>query len=236
LIDRWLNIDQYVLLETVCVLCGERGEAGLDLCRACRLDLPVIETACERCAIPLPAMHRHDGLCGHCQHEPPAFERCLAPFAYQAPLDRLLQDLKFNRRLALARTLGRLMARWLADHTNSLPECLMPVPLHPTRLRERGFNQSLELARPIARRLGLPLDIHGCQRLRNTLPQAELSARQRHGNLKGAFGVKEAVAGHIAIIDDVMTTGSTVRELARTLRKAGARRVDVWVCARAGTV
>ncbi len=218
------------------MLCGERGEAGLDLCRACRHDLPVIDCACLRCAIPLPASHRHHGLCGPCQRQPPAFERCLAPFAYQAPLDHLLQDLKFNRRLALARTLGQLMAQWLAGQAPPLPGRLMPVPLHPARLRERGFNQSLELARPIARRLGLPLDIHGCQRLRNTPPQAGLSARQRHGNLKGAFGVKGTMAGHVAIIDDVMTTGDTVQELARTLRKAGAERVDVWVCARAGSV
>jgi len=234
LIDRWLNIDHNFTPGTVCVLCAERGEAGLDLCRACRLDLPVIETACERCAIPLPGARQRGALCGHCQTEPPPFERCLAPFAYQAPLTHLLQDLKFNRRLALARTLGRLMAEWLADRGDGLPERLMPVPLHPARLRERGFNQSLELARPIARRLGLPLDIHACQRLRNTPPQAELSAKQRRGNIKGAFGVKGTLAGHIAIIDDVMTTGSTVREMARTLRKAGAERVDVWLCARAG--
>lgn len=233
MIDRWLNIDQNILLEAVCALCGDRGEAGLDLCHACRLDLPVIETACLRCALPLPAAHRDGGICGHCQREPPAFERCLAPFAYQAPLDYLLQDLKFNRRLAPARTLGRLMAEWLATHMTSLPDRLLPVPLHPARLRERGFNQSLELARPIARRLKLPLDIHSCQRLRNTRPQAELSAKQRHGNLKGAFGVRRKLTGHVAIIDDVMTTGGTVQELARTLREAGAEQVEVWVCARA---
>ncbi|HHH47543.1 MAG TPA: ComF family protein [Gammaproteobacteria bacterium] len=234
MIDRWLNIDQSAPLEPVCVLCGEQGGAGLDLCHACHFDLPMVETACLQCAIPLPAAHPGGALCGHCQADPPPFERCLAPFAYRAPLDHLLQDLKFNRRLALARTFGRLMAEWLADHCDGLPERLLPVPLHPARLRERGFNQSLELARPIARRLGLPLDIHGCQRLRNTPPQAELSAKQRRGNIKGAFGVTGTPAGHIAIIDDVMTTGSTVRELARTLHKAGANRVEVWVCARAG--
>jgi len=234
LIDWWLNINQRILPAPVCVLCGDRGDAGLDLCHACRLDLPVIKVACERCAIPLPVTRHRGRLCGHCQTDPPAFEHCLAPFAYHAPLDHLLQDLKFNHRLTLARTLGRLMARWLEDHTDDLPDRIMPVPLHPIRLRERGFNQSLELARPISQRLKLPLDTHSCRRLRNTPPQAELPARQRHSNLKGAFAVRQKLEGRIAIIDDVMTTGCTVQELAHTLRDAGAARVDVWVCARAG--
>ena len=216
------------------MLCGERGDAGLDLCHACRLDLPVIEVACERCAIPLPATRHHGSLCGQCQSDPPAFARCLAPFAYHAPLDHLLKDLKFKRRLALARTLGGLMARWLEGRTDGLPGRIMPVPLHPARLRERGFNQSLALAQPIARRLKLPLDTHSCRRLRNTPAQAELPVGQRHSNLKGAFGVRQKLAGRIAIVDDVMTTGCTVQELARTLRDAGAARVEVWVCARAG--
>ncbi len=237
MIDQWSNISQRILLAPVCVLCGDRGDSGLDLCRACRLDLPIIKAACERCAIPLPVTRHHGKLCGHCQTEPPAFEHCLAPFAYHAPLDHLLRDLKFNRRLALARTLGGLMARWLEDHIDGLPDRIMPVPLHPARMRERGFNQSLELAHPIAQRLKLPLDTHSCQRLRNTPPQAELSAKQRHSNLKGAFAVKQTLGGcRIAIIDDVMTTGGTVQELARTLRDAGAAQVDVWVCARAGRV
>ncbi|VAW92560.1 Competence protein F homolog, phosphoribosyltransferase domain; protein YhgH required for utilization of DNA as sole source of carbon and energy, partial [hydrothermal vent metagenome] len=135
------------------MLCGEQGASGLDLCHACRLDLPIIEAACTRCAIPLPVAHQHGSLCGPCQTDPPAFAHCLAPFAYHAPLDHLLKDLKFNRRLVLARTLGALMAQWLEGRTNGLPERIIPVPLHPARLRERGFNQSLELAHPIARRL-----------------------------------------------------------------------------------
>lgn len=218
------------------MLCGEWGDAGLDLCRACRLDLPLTVTACEHCAIPLPAVHHAGSVCGACQAEPPSFKRCLAAFAYAAPLDHLLVDLKFNGRLALARSLGKLMADWLACHIDGLPDSIMPVPLHPARLRERGFNQSLELARPVARRLGLSLDIHSCQRVRNTSPQAELSARHRHSNIKGAFGVKGKVKGRIAIVDDVMTTGSTVQEMTRTLLDAGAAEVEVWVCARAGTV
>ncbi len=146
-----------------------------------------------------------------------------------------MQDLKFNSRLALARSLGILMADWLQEHIGDPPDCIIPVPLHAARLRERGFNQSLELARPIARRLHLPLDTHRCRRLRNTPPQADLTARHRHSNIKGAFGVTEKISGHIAIIDDVMTTGSTAQEMSRILLDAGAAEVEVWVCARAGS-
>jgi len=231
MVDKRSNIDHFLLLEPVCVLCGDAGDGGLDLCRDCLRDLPWLDSACQRCAIPLPGGAH---FCGACQSSPPAFSRCLAPFAYGAPLDRLLQDLKFSGRLALARSLGLLMAGWLAQRALPLPDRLIPVPLHSARLRERGFNQSLELARPIARRLGVPLAARASRRRRNTPPQAELSARLRRGNLKGAFEAVGAMRGHVAIIDDVMTTGSTAQELARTLLKAGATRVDVWVCARAG--
>lgn len=219
----------------MCVLCGDDGADGLDLCHDCRQELPSVATRCPRCAIPLPSEHLPDSLCGHCQIEPPAFQRCLTPFSYAAPLDHLLQELKFNSRLALARSLGLLMADWLQQHLTKPPERIIPVPLHANRLRERGFNQSLELARPIARRLKLPLDIHSCQRLRNTPPQADLSARHRHSNIKGAFGITGEVTGRIAIVDDVMTTGSTLQEMSRSLLNAGAAEVEVWVCARAGS-
>ena len=231
MIDKWSRIVRFLLPGSVCVLCGDAGADGLDLCRPCRDDLPHTANACQRCAIPLPGTQ---ALCGRCQSSPPAFERCLAPFAYAAPVDHLLQALKFNARLAPARSMGLLMAQWLAQRADPPPRRIIPVPLHPARLRQRGFNQSLELARPIARRLGLPLDIHACQRRRDTPPQADLSARQRRGNLKGAFVVTERLAGSVAIVDDVMTTGSTAQEMAVTLLAAGATRVEVWVCARAG--
>ncbi len=217
------------------MLCGDKGSNGRDLCDACQHDLPHAEVSCHRCAIPLPSGHGTGTICGACQTNPPAFRRCLAPFAYGAPLDHLLIDLKFNGKLSVARTLGELQADWLAKHIDEQPDCIMPVPLHPARLRERGFNQSLELARPIARRLALPLDTRSCQRQRNTSPQADLSAKHRHSNIKGAFETRGAVKGHIAIIDDVMTTGSTAEEIARTLLAAGAQAVDIWVCARADT-
>ena len=232
MIDKWSKNIQ----PGVCLLCGDAGRGGRDLCAGCEAELPVVTARCGRCAIPLPQGMGDGQACGSCQLDPPPFHHCLAAFDYAAPLDYLLLGLKFGERLVVARSLGGLMLERLASQIVDTPELLMPVPLHPSRLRERGFTQSLELARPLARRLGLPLDVQACRRQRNTPPQAELSARHRQRNIKGAFVTQGRLDGcRIAIIDDVMTTGSTVREMARTLLAAGAAEVQVWVCARADT-
>lgn len=230
--NKWTKIIQSALLPPVCVLCGDVGDAGLDLCRGCRQELPQPRSSCARCAEPL-SIGALEALCGRCQVNPPAFERAQALFAYQAPVDHLLQGLKFDGRLEMARLLGTLMGRWLTAGIDELPDVLVPVPLHASRLRERGFNQALELARPIARQLGIPLDLHSCRRLRATGSQLELSRKARIRNVKGAFEVLRPLQGRVAVIDDVMTTGSTASELARVLLKAGADSVQVWVCARA---
>jgi len=247
--NKWLNIVQSVVLPPVCVLCGDRGSQihhfsnkthhskGLDLCKHCRDELPLHTTACARCAKTLarpPSSLPHlEALCGRCQTQPPAFERCQAMLSYHAPANHLLQRLKFSGRLEMARVLGELMAKWLEKIVDSKPDSLIPMPLHKNRLNERGFNQAVELARPIATQLGLPMDLNNCIRQKTTAPQSDLSRKERIKNVKGAFEVLRPVAGHVVIIDDVMTTGSTAREFAKTLLKAGATRVDVWVCARA---
>jgi ComF family protein len=174
-----------------------------------------------------------EALCGHCQTQPPAFERCLSPFVYRAPLDHLLLGLKFNGRLERARLLGELMAQWLVSVVDVPPDHIIPVPLHSTRLRERGFNQAVELARPVAKQFGLSLNLGGVRRTRATPPQSDLSRKERLKNIKGAFEVNESLSGQVVIVDDVMTTGSTADELAKTLLDAGAEQVVVWVCARA---
>lgn len=230
MINKWLNSIQSVLMPPVCVLCGSVGANALDLCPACRHTLPWLDAHCARCALPLTGAA---ALCGRCQTQPPAFEQCLAAFSYHAPVDHLLQQLKFNGRLEMAQLLGRVMADWLAAVSDARPDHLIPVPLHDSRLRERGFNQALELARPVAKRLGLPLDIHSCRRTQATEPQTGLPRKARLKNIKGAFEVVRPVNGHVVIIDDVMTTGSTAHELAKMLRQAGADSVEVWVCARA---
>ncbi len=230
--DKWIKNVQHLIMPPVCVLCGATGVGGLDLCAGCRRDLPRLGSGCARCALPLSGST--EALCGTCLHRPPAFERCLSLFDYRPPVDHLLLGLKFHSRLELARVLGRLMARWLADVIETRPDVLIPVPLHAQRLRERGFNQALELARPIARALKLPLDARRCHRHRTTAAQMDLPRSQRLKNVKGVFGVSGPVSGHVVIVDDVMTTGSTVDELARCLLDAGASSVEVWVCARAG--
>ncbi len=240
-------------MPSVCVLCGDPGNhlnnnpdysfdgpylhnpgatQSLDLCKHCQNELPQLISACARCAEPLSASITADALCGRCQTQPPAFERCLAMFAYQPPVDHLLQALKFNGRLEMARLLGELMGHWLEEVIDSRPDVLIPVPLHAGRLRERGFNQAVELARPIARHLGLSIDNHCSRRIKTTAPQSDLSRKQRIRNVKGAFEALKPVSGHVAVIDDVMTTGSTAHEFAKTLIRAGATSVDVWVCAR----
>lgn len=238
--NKWLkSIQSRVfdhLLPPVCVLCGDPGQNGagqpMDLCPACREALPRVDCQCARCALPLSATSM-EALCGRCQTQPPAFERCLSAFNYQHPLDHLLQDLKFNGRLTNARLLGELMADWLASVVEVAPDHILPVPLHNSRLRQRGFNQAVELARPIASQFGLPLNLRAVKRIRETPPQSDLSRKQRLKNIKGAFEVLHPLKGHVVIVDDVMTTGSTADELARTLLKAGADSVEVWVCARA---
>ncbi|WP_338055823.1 ComF family protein [Sulfurivermis fontis] len=159
----------------------------------------------------------------------------MAPLLYRPPLDWLIQGFKFNQRLPPGRLLGQLLAQHLAGQIITPPELIVPVPLHPARLRERGYNQALELARPLARRFGIPL-AHGLvRRVRATATQSLLPAGERRRNVRGAFALRRPLAArHVAIVDDVIATGSTVAELARVLRRAGAERIEVWAVARAG--
>ncbi|QJD30693.1 ComF family protein [Methylococcus geothermalis] len=230
-VNGWLNIIQNWVYPPTCLLCGAPGERGLDLCGACERHLPRIGTACLHCGEPLP-----DGApspCGRCLQQPPPFDSCRAAFHYEEPIRHLIHGLKFDHRHACARTLGELTARHFREYAEP-PDVIVPVPLHPSRYRERGFNQSLEIARHLSRNLNLPLELHACTRSRTTRPQAQLSAKERAKNIRGAFRLeREIEARHIAILDDVVTTGATVSELARTLRKTGIARIDVWAVARA---
>lgn len=233
--NQWTKFSQLFvsgILPSTCVLCGAEGHGTQDICLPCQQTLPRSLQNCVRCGIPLPTSSL-EALCGQCLQHPPPFERVLSPFRYESPMDHLVQQLKYSGRLEMARLLGHLMAQWLAPRLDALPDVIIPVPLHPRRLRERGFNQAQEMARPIARQLGLPIDTKTCRRTRFTTPQFGLSAKERAKNVKNAFQIEGAAARHVALVDDVMTTGQTVRELAKVLRKAGAEEIEVWVCARA---
>lgn len=217
-----------------CLLCGDPGQDGRDLCAGCDRQLPWSGAACQRCALPLAAApHGEPAVCTLCEHEPPPLGHTIAAFAYAPPLDRLVPRLKFHGELAAGRLMGRLMAEAFADQP--LPDALVPVPLHRRRLRERGYNQAREIAAPLARQLGVPLREGLLQRIRHTQPQSRLDADARQGNVDDAFAVTVSgqLPAHVVLVDDVMTTGATLHAAAWALREAGVRRVDAWVCARA---
>jgi ComF family protein len=211
----------------VCLLCGAASGAR-HLCSGCQDDLPWHrQPQCPQCATPTP-----DGqTCGHCLRHPPAFDRTHAALAYAFPLDRLIPRLKYHGRLAIAPALGECLARTVAALPR--PDRLVAMPLHATRIRERGFNHATEIARDVAKRLGLPLDTASCRRIRDTPPQMGLKHDARRRNVRGAFACSGDVRGlHVGLIDDVMTTGTSLDELAETLKRAGAREVTCWVAAR----
>jgi ComF family protein len=221
---------QHWLLPLRCLLCGAPGHNGLDLCQGCATELPRNRHCCARCALPL-AMPA--ALCGECQRRPPAWDAAWSPFRYAWPLDRLESRYKFGRDLAAGHVLGRLWQR--EPLPPALPDLILPVPLHRSRLRQRGYNQALELARPLAKAMGIAMRHDLLQRQRATAAQTELDAVTRRRNVRGAFSVQPGVTlpPHVALLDDVMTTGATLAECARVLKRAGARRVDVWALARA---
>ncbi len=211
------------------MICRERGANGRDLCAECSDRLPWNRTACLRCGRPLST----PDTCGECLVHPPAVASTTAVFVYGFPLDRLVPRLKFHRDLAAGRLLAELMAEPLAAAPR--PDAVVPLPLHASRLRLRGYDQALELARPLARRLGLPLIHDRLVRHRATAPQSELDAATRRRNVARAFRVAagSALPAHVALLDDVMTTGATLHAASQALLRAGVMRVDAWVCARA---
>ncbi len=230
MVYQWIKKLQLQLLPPTCLLCGAPGESERDLCGGCRADLPGNDPACRRCGMPL-ALGAE--ICGTCLQQPPPIERSFAPLLYQPPVDFLIKQLKFKGQLACARLLGEWLGAALERRGGPWPEAIIPVPLHASRLRERSFNQSLELARFVAGRLQVALDSATVRRIRHTVPQVELKAAERSGNVRGAFAVVRPIAlRHVAILDDVVTTGSTVNEIARVLRAAGVEEIEVWACTR----
>ena len=219
-----------------CLVCGLAGDAGADrdLCPACFAALPWNRHACRRCALPLPVADA-DARCGDCIASRSPLDHVEAGFVYAAPFDRLVPMFKFHQSLASGRLLAGLMADALRDAAAHAPDAvLVPIPLHRQRLRQRGYDQALELAKPLARALGMRLDARLLQRPRATGAQSRLDKAGRARNLHGAFAVRAATSlpAHVVLVDDVMTTGATLEAAALALRAAGVARVDAWVCAR----
>lgn len=211
-----------------CLLCGASSHTGV-LCAGCQADLPRLDARrCPQCALPTPAGE----ICGACLRQPPAFSHSESVFRYGHPLDSLIHALKYSGQLAVARYLAEHLAQRLKDLPR--PDILLPMPLHPGRLRERGFNQAVLLAGHLARRLDLEMDAHACRRVRDTPPQVGLALGERRRNMRGAFICDRRLDGcRVALVDDVMTTGASLDELARIIKQAGATDISTWTIARA---
>lgn len=219
-----------------CIFCGNKTDQTLALCDGCEIDLPWITHSCLQCAIPLPASNNLELRCPACLQNPPPFERAFALFHYQHPISAIITQLKFYHQLLYAKLFGLLLAKYLQhayEKDSSYPSIVIPMPLHKKRLRERGFNQALEIARPFSKNLQIPIDYKLSQRIRETKSQSsQRSVYARFINVKNAFSSTNMKGQHLLIIDDVITTGATVRELAKELNRQGASRVDVACCAR----
>jgi len=197
-------------------------------CGACDAALPYLDAPhCPVCALPIPSGE----VCGHCLTDPPLFTRTTAAFGYSFPLDKLIQALKYGEQLALANAFAEKLA--LRIDRNSLPDCIIPMPLHPAKLRERGFNQSALLAATLARKLNLELLANACQRVRDTPPQSALPWKERRKNVRNAFCCDKDLTGkRVALVDDVLTTGASLNALAEAVQKRGASEIHAWVVAR----
>jgi ComF family protein len=211
-----------------CYLC--RGDSQGVLCAPCSADLPFLpRPRCPRCALPT----YEAAICGRCLSGQPAYDATIAVFAYAFPADVLVQGLKFRSELSLAPLLAAALLKEVTTVPSHRVDVIVPVPLHDVRLGERGYNQSMEIARSIAAPLGTPLASDICTRVRNTAAQLGLPFKARSENVKNAFSCRRDLEGaSVAVVDDVMTTGATLSELAATLKKFGAGRVVNWVVAR----
>ncbi len=216
-----------------CLLCQQPGIDKLDICANCYAQLPWNTRSCKQCAIPLADKNETEVLCGHCQKKAPFFDAAYSVFRYEADIVNMVHQFKFHQKLAFGRLLGTLISHKI-QNLPVKPDCILPVPLFKSRLRHRGFNQSIELANVLSRALQIPVLTNHVVRTRNTETQTGLNAKQRRKNIKGAFEmVKPVLVKHVAIVDDVITTASTVNELARILKRGGTERVDVYSVARA---
>ncbi|OUD14653.1 hypothetical protein TPSD3_07500 [Thioflexithrix psekupsensis] len=217
-------------LQQSCFLCHRLGKQAI--CRDCLLELPWKTESCERCGVSFVSPHQR--VCYECRTWPPAFRHTYALFDYAYPITNLLHSAKYGGQLAVLNLLAELMACHL--NPKQLPELFVPVPMHAQDLRHRGYNQALELARGLARRLQRPVDITGVFCTRHKQTQARLSFVERQENVRGLFALQHPArwkaVEHAAIVDDVVTTGSTVGELTQVLLAAGVKQVDVWCCAR----
>ncbi len=215
-------------LPNPCFLCAAPAGDSL-LCIACQADLPRLTTGCLRCASPLSTL----GICGQCLQKPPPQDQIFCALPYLSPIDDLIGAYKFHQQLGLRDFFAEQMAAMLQCR-DDLPTLILPVPLHSHRLRQRGYNQSADLANRLGQLLNINVDDHALKRIRATQPQSKLPFKSRRKNLRGAFACGDLHSvQHVALLDDVYTTGHTVAEAGRCLQKQGVTRLEVWTIARA---
>lgn len=224
--QKWNTIPQILRLPAVCPLCQNTHYSKHAICKDCFTQLPQLEDPCPQCAMP----HSAGGLCGKCLKHPPLTERVWIAYPFIEPLRSLIHTFKYEKGLYLTSFLSQLILE--AARNAPQPECLIPVPLHPKRLYERGFNQACLLTQKLSKTLKLPSDFTSCKKIKYTLPQANLKADSRKENLSASFYIHPLPYQHVALIDDVYTTGSTVNAITKILKTQGVRRVDVWCVAR----
>lgn len=221
------------LFPSRCIFCQQTVAQGIEVCPDCYAALPHNEHCCVRCALPLADDINTAVACGRCIRKPPAFDYTHSPFRYEDDIITLIHQLKFSEKIGFSRSIGEILLRYFSG-TGETPDCLLPVALHSSRLRQRGFNQSIEISRVLARKLAIPIEHAAIVRQRSTVAQTGLDAKQRQKNIRGAFSVAGKLNyKHVLIVDDVMTTGATVNELAKLLKKNDVERVGVLSIARA---
>lgn len=228
---NWLKFNHLLktsLFPQSCILCNNANGGDFGLCANCLSDLPFHQTpCCPQCGLP----SANNLICGACIASTPDFDLTHALFRYEYPVSQLLQHYKYSHQLDLAETFAKLLMQRITAQT--LPDLLIPMPLHPKRLKERGFNQSLEVAKIISGQLNIRLDYTACTRTKYSQPQASLPLKQRANNIKNAFKCSQPLTGlKIALIDDVMTTGASMNALAKAVKAKGATHVECWVIAR----
>ncbi len=226
-------------LPTSCIVCGQVAETDHSICNDCGSELPKLSDCCQRCGIELNGRLSHDRCCASCQLSPPSFDSCTAAFPYVSPINKLIADFKFSARFDIGYSLSRTLASAFNAYYTGMdkPELLLPVPLHESRLRSRGFNQANEIGKVLAKYCAVPLSHSTLSKVRNTEPQSSMnSVAARAKNLRKAFTVSgmAELSGvtHIALIDDVVTSMATTQTISRMLREQQDCRIDVWCLAR----
>ena len=212
-----------------CIQCSRVLLADSCCCEDCYPDLPFQSHVCCRCG---QALNAQLDYCGRCLTKPPAFDVCFCPFQYKPPISDQIQRFKYSQRPEMAYNLAKLLAKEIFSNRLAMPELLIPVPVHISRLRQRGYNQSLLLTRHLSKLLQIPYSNSHIEKHHRTPAQVSQPLKQRKTNVRGCFLLKQPfTAQHVAIIDDVFTTGSTTEEMTKILKKNGVNYVQIWAIA-----